>query len=160
MTKQLPGTIENEEAFNEALGYIAEKVGDISLLLTGKRLPVTVLKLFAHNDGEYEALERLVRQHGQKAEVSSGNSFYVDVDSGLMIADTPISLLGVRRPFVDRPQVGCGDYEVDDFPTYASELLKKQPQFARQVQNAHRLDMVELWHPDFDVLGYVIPKRS
>jgi len=152
--------IDSRDGFEEALNYVAEKVGDLSLAVCGERLPVPILKLFAHNDDEYEKLEGFVRQYGQKAEVSSKMSFYVDVGTGLTVAQTPISLLGVRRPDPNSPQVGCGDYEVVDFPAFAARVQSEHPDNARAVQNAHGLGMVELRHPDFDVLGYIIPVRE
>jgi hypothetical protein len=150
--------IETQEQFEAALGYVAENVGNLAVRLCGQRMPVPILKLFAHYNSEYQILEGFVKRHGQKAKVSSGNSFYVHVKSGLRVAGEPIELLGVRRPDPYRMQVGCGDYVVDDFQGFADKVIQAQPEYARPVENAHGLSMVELWHPDFDVLGYIIPQ--
>lgn len=151
--------VDTEEAFEDALNYIAEKVGDLANRLLGERLPVPILKFFAHSDEEYQILETIVGHYGPKAKVSSGNSFYVEVNNGLVVANTPISLLGVRRPDMSRPQVGCGDYIVENFDEFTSKLHSEQPQFTQFVENAHGSKMLELRHPDFDVLGYVIKPK-
>lgn len=149
--------IGSEDQFNEALEYLAAKVGDLLTAVSDERLPVPILKLFAHDTQEYQKILAFVNSHGTKAAVSSSMSHYVNVTSGLTVAGTRIKLLGVRKPDATRPQVGCGDYEVDDFDAFAKKILVEQPQYAGAVQNAHGSHMIELKHPDFDVIGYVIP---
>lgn len=152
--------IDTHKKFEEALEYVADSAGMLALRLCGERLPVSIVKLFAHDEKEYSFLESLVRQHGQRSEVSSGMSFYVDVSTGLTIMGTGITLLGVRKPDPTKSQIGCGDYEIPDFPNFAERVLKEQPEYAQPVENAHGLGMVELHHPDFDVLGYIVSSEG
>jgi hypothetical protein len=71
------------------------------------------------------------------------------------IKEYDIKYLGVRIVDPYRLHVGCGDYEIENF-----EEFKKQntgtSQFIRNFNN----DIIELWHPDFDVLGYVNPRTT
>jgi hypothetical protein len=152
--------IKTKEHFRAAIEYVATRCGDLALEITGEKLPVTIVKLFAHYPDEYEALEAWVREHGKRADVSSRNSFYVDVASGLTVAGQKITLLGVRKPDPYRMQVGCGDYEVTDLAGLTERAAALQPEYVRSVENAHALGMTELWHPDFDVLGYVIAAQK
>ncbi|HVZ12731.1 MAG TPA: hypothetical protein VG965_06910 [Patescibacteria group bacterium] len=51
-------------------------------------------------------------------------------------------------------QVGCGDYEIDSFQKFKEKYAGKSS-FIRDFRH----DMLEVWHPDFDILGYVIPSE-
>jgi hypothetical protein len=123
-------------------------------------MPAPILKLFAHYDDEYDYLAEVVLRHGLRSNISSATSFYVAVKDGFKVKDLPLRLLGVRHPDPYRMQVGCGDYEVEDFEAFTTALMKAQPAYARPVHNAHGLAMIELWYPDFDVLGYLVPPKD
>lgn len=152
--------IETREQFDTALEYVSIGVGDLVLKLCGERMPVPILKLFAHYPSEYPVLEAFVNERGARSDVSSGNSHYADVSPVLTVSNADITLLGVRRADPYRTQVGCGDCIVEDFAAFAARIQERQPDFARPVNNEHGLSMIELWHPDFDVLGYIIPPQG
>ena len=67
-----------------------------------------------------------------------------------------INYLGIRIVDPYRLQVGCGDYEIENFEIFKEQHLNKSP-YIRQFQDK---EMIEVWHPDFDVLGYIIPKED
>ncbi|MEK7572150.1 MAG: hypothetical protein AAB553_07820 [Patescibacteria group bacterium] len=81
----------------------------------------------------------------------SDKNLYVQVAD--KINGQQIKLLGVRVVDPYRMQVGCGDYEVENFAAFRKKYLNTSP-FIRDAKDAH--DMLELWHPDYDVLGYII----
>jgi hypothetical protein len=87
---------------------------------------------------------------GSKASFSSVSSLYVKVNR--KIGESEINYLGVRIVDPYRLHVGCGDYEISNFEEFKEKHMESSP-FIRSL----REDMLELWHPDFDVLGYVVP---
>ncbi len=146
--------INDEVAFNKVLGYITSELEKLSQELLSQRLPISMLKVFAHYPKEYTYLHNLVSSRGPKASISSDKSLYVHVDE--TINGYHIKYLGVRIVDPYRMQVGCGDYEVSDFVEFRKKYIHST-QFVRDAKDS--VDMIELWHPEFDILGYVIPTR-
>ncbi len=59
-----------------------------------------------------------------------------------------------RKPDPYRSHVGCGDYVVDNYNELKTKYLGKSPN-VRAVQH-QKYQMLELFHPDVDVLGYIV----
>lgn len=142
--------INNESTFEQVLNYLASELGKLSEKLLDQKFPITTLKIFSHYFEEYDYLYKLLSKMGPKSDFSSETSFYVQVNK--RIENYDIKYLGVRVVDPYRLQVGCGDYEIDNFNQFKNEYMNKSP-FIRGFDK----DMIELWHPDIDVLGYVIP---
>jgi hypothetical protein len=143
--------INDEEAFKKVFYYIADELDKLSNKLFNKSLPITTLKIFAHYPEEYDNLSKLLLNMGTKSSYSSATSLYIDREE--KINNFLIKLFGVRITDPYRLQVGCGDFEIENFEEFKNENIDKSP-FIR----TFREDMLEIWHPDFDVLGYIIPK--
>lgn len=145
--------IESEDSFRKALNYLTIELERLSQELLNKSLPINTLKVFAHYPEEYDYLHKLVSEMGPKASISSGTSLYVEVNE--QIHGHNIKYLGVRIVDPYRLQVGCGDFEIVDIEEFKREYTNRSP-FIRPF----RENMVELWHPDFDVLGYVVSSEA
>ncbi len=143
--------IEDEKTFRKVLIYIQAELDKLSNKLFGKSLPITTLKVFPHYPEEYGYLMNIINKIGERAAISSVTSHYVKVNE--MIGGSKIKYIGVRIVDPYRLQAGCGDYEIEDYEDFKKKNLGKSI-FVR----SFREDMLELWHPDFDVLGYVIQK--
>ena len=146
--------IEDEKTFEEALVYTAQELEKLSEKLIGEKLPIVSLKLFPHYEEEYKYLFSLISKLGPKSEYTSETSFYVDSDK--KVNGPQIKLLGLRIVDPYRMQVGCGDYEVDNFQEFRSKHISLP--FIRDMIKYP--EMLEIWHPDFDVLGYIIPRSK
>lgn len=146
--------IKDEATLEKAWGYITEQLEILSQEVLHEKLSISILKVFPHYPEEYAYLHTLISKMGPETSYSSETSLYVEIDKE--IRGHNITALGVR--FVDpyRMQVGCGDYEVDDFTVFRQKHINTSP-FIRDVKDS--TDMLEIWHPDYDVLGYVIPKE-
>lgn len=142
--------IKDEKGFEEVLSYLVEELDKLANKLFGRSLPITTLKVFPHYQEEYEYLYDLLSKLGSKASFSSDTSLYVQVNK--QIKECGIKYLGVRIVDPYRMQVGCGDYEIENFEEFKKQYLGTSP-FIRSFRD----DMLELWHPDFDVLGYIVP---
>ncbi|HWA52249.1 MAG TPA: hypothetical protein VG895_04295 [Patescibacteria group bacterium] len=143
--------IKNEKDLNKALEYITSELEKLSLEIFQEKLPITTLKIFPHYFDEYDYLYDLISKKGPREPFSSETSLYIKVQEKIL--NYNINYLGVRIVDPYRLQVGCGDYEIDNFQEFKNKWKDKSP-FIRNFKE----DMIEIWHPDFDVLGYVIPK--
>lgn len=144
--------IQNEETFWKAAEYTAEQMKQLSQKVLNEILPIYNLKLFPHYSDEYTYLHQLLTSMGPQAPAISKTSFYVTVDK--IIAGEHITALGVRVVDPYRMQVGCGDYTTDKYEVYKQKVGDSP--FIRYLEHTN---MLEIWHPDFDVLGYILPKE-
>ncbi len=144
--------ISSPEQLDTVLEYLTQELENLSQTLLGEKLPINTLKIFAHYQDEYEFLLDLVKRMGEKAPFSSDTSYYSRVD-GKTINGYKIDYIGVRMVDPYRLHVGCGDYEVTNFKELKDKFLANNSPFIR----AFSEDMIEIWHPDFDVLGYIVP---
>jgi hypothetical protein len=142
--------IKTEEDFDKVLEYLVNELENLSLKYFEEKLPINTLKVFAHYPEEYDFLYKLVYKLGPKAVLSSETSYYVNVNK--KIKDYKIDYIGLRIVDPYRMQVGCGDYEIKNF-NEIKEKFKNTSQYIREFSD----DMIEIWDPDSDVLGYVVP---
>ncbi len=145
--------IESEESFRKVLEYLTIELERLSQELLKKSLPINTLKVFAHHPEEYDYLHKLVSEMGPESSLSSDTSLYVEVN--LKINGHDIKHLGVRIVDPYRLQVGCGDFEIGNIEKFKREHTDRSP-FIR----SFRENMVELWHPNHDVLGYAVSSET
>ena len=142
--------IRDKDKFDEALVYIVTKLDQLAKELVGEVLPIDTVKIFAHYHDEYKYLLNLVTKLGPAAPFNSQTSFYSQTER--KIGDHNIKYVGVRVVDPYRMQVGCGDYEVANYNQIRKKHLNKS-EFVRDFRG----EMIELWHPDLEVLGYIVP---
>ena len=143
--------IKTEAELEEALTYITIQLEQLSLKLFNEKLPINTLKIFPHYFEEYDYLYNLITNLGPKALFSSASNYYAQVDR--MINGYGIKYIGVKTVDPYRLHVGCGDYEIYNF----EEFRKKQINKSKFIRDLKDEDMLEIWHPDFDILGYIVP---
>ena len=146
--------IQNTEACLRSLRYIDEKLRELSSLIVDEQLPINTLKIFAHYDSEYAFLENWVNSLGMSEDEGSSTSYYVRPTQAMTINSDPIEYVGIRVPDPYRSQVGCGDFVVRNFEKLRKKYLGASP-FIREIQH-QKYQMLELFHPDMDVLGYIV----
>lgn len=140
-----------------ALDYVALRAAELARVVLGQELTIDTLAIFAHQTAEYEFLEKELHRRGPESRFTHGSTLYVSPPA-LELAGNRIALLGVRRPDVLRPQVGYADYPVAD-KTYEAIAEMDNPHL-RQIVSGRGQDLIELRHPEFDVLGYVVRARE
>lgn len=141
--------INTETDFDKVLEYLVVELERLSLELIGAKLPINTLKIFAHYPDEYQYLYQFVSNLGPAAPFNSPTSYYTEFSKKIQNYD--IKYIGVRIVDPYRLHVGCGDYEVSDIAEAKQKYLGNS-EYVRSL----REDMIELWHPDFDVLGYIV----
>lgn len=142
----------SDEDLQKVWNYLTVELQKLSEKVLGEVLPVSILKVFPHYLDEYDYLYKTISEKGPKSSFASDKNLYVDVSE--MIEGNKITAIGVRIVDPYRMQVGCGDYEVDNFSEYREKHIKSP--YVRDAKDS--VEMLEIWHPDFDVLGYVIPR--
>ena len=143
--------IKNEGEIDEALAYMTLELEKLSDEVIKQVLPINTLKIFAHYQAEYDYLHSYVVNLGENSPFSSDTSRYAKV--ARKIENHNIEYIGVRIVDPYRLHVGCGDYEIENF-NEIKEKYKGTSPYIRVFSE----DMLEIWHPDFDVLGYIVPK--
>ena len=145
----------------DAATYVIKELGVISKLLLDTELSVGSVKIFAHYPDEYETLKKLLHSLGEPT-FETYTSTYVRLHKPITANEQTVQLLGIRIPDPYRTQVGCGDFAIDeDFSSFREKHITNDDptKFVRKAVG-HTLDMIEFWHPDSDVLGYVLAPES
>lgn len=148
--------ITNQKDFEAALAYVAAQSQKLAEAVLGEALPIDTLTLFSHSPAESEFLEASVRHYGPQSHYSHGQTLYIDSD--FMVGSQRITILGTRQPDSAHPQVGYADYPVTDLTALAKEQANNE--YVLPVQSGRGVAMLELRHPDFDILGYIVSQRE
>lgn len=117
--------------------------------------------VFCHYDDEYEQLLR-IRDSLVKPSDNPDLKYYELVDPIIIpargeIPETTYTHLYVRRPDPYRAQVGDVDFYLEQavYDKQKSEMLAGKVVPGARVFERPDLDMIELFNPDVDALGYV-----
>jgi hypothetical protein len=158
--------MQNEGELREAITYTHLACFELCKQSFGKHLPVAGnVGIFCHYDDEYKLLTELRKQLTEESD--NINQKYFRLHKPMIIPaqgdvpETTYTHLYVRKPDPYRSQVGDVDFvlEEDEY-----EKLKKSLQDGKVIPGARLferpdLDMVELYNPDIDTLGYVSPRE-
>ncbi len=115
--------INNDQKLDEAFEYVATNLEKLSEKIFNEILPITTLKVFAHYPDEYKYMNNSILNKGKKALISSDTSLYVETNQ--KVNKYNIKYLGIRIVDPYRMQVGCGDYEIDNFEEFKRKWLDK-----------------------------------
>jgi hypothetical protein len=143
-----------EKSFQAALLYIAHQSAALAEKTLGRSRDIDTITIFAHYPDEHAYLKKTVRSYGPVSTVTHGATLYIDAD--VTVAGNHIQYLGVRAPDGSRPQVGYGDFPVDDYDAIRSAANP----YVHEIVSGRGQSLLELRHPDFDVLGYVARKED
>ena len=147
--------IKEEKQLRGAIVYVAEKTSDLAKEVIDKTLPISSLTIFAHYSDEFEKLSGIVKTLGNF--VNENNGPRVALREPIKVGENTIIHLRIRKPDSYRMQVGCNDFNVPDYETFKNENLSKYPNNLRLIKRED-YEMVEFFHPDFDVLAYIVSK--
>jgi len=148
--------IRQESELVEALQYIHKTCAQLCADAVGQTLPTSGnLCFFCHYPAEYEGLQKV--QQG----LTLGGGKYQILKKPLVFDGMNYTHLCIRQPDPYRSQVGCVDYLMPqpDYDALKAELLGGKEIVGVRVFPRDDLDMLELYHPDVDVLGYITTSR-
>lgn len=144
--------ITSKEQFDAALKHIVEKAQKLSEQLTGTKLPIATVKVFAHYPDEFQFMNSILEQYGNLSTIGRSTSIYVD--SSLVVDGNQIKNVGIRVPDPYRLQTGCVDFRVENPKEFVNSLPKNEHGYIRPFPDMQD-DFIELWHPDIDIAGYI-----
>lgn len=149
--------ITSKQEFEAAITYVIAETARLSKELFGKSMPLKTVKIFAHYPEEYAFLKHILSEFGEPADIGRSTSTYVSCDR--TIAGSHIKNIGIRVPDPYRLQTGCGDFDTlasDEIIGLATRDLQSYIRFFPDMPDTY----IELWHPDFDVAGYIQLKNK
>lgn len=148
--------IGSEADYDKVLEYVAERSRALAKTVLGRDLRLDTLTVFTQTPDEYGVVSKLLRSYGPESPFSHGPTLYIEVRKNVL--DQQINLLGVRQPDATRPQRGYGDYPVSDYGALRDNNAANP--HVREIVSGNGHTLLELRHPDFDVLGYVVDEAA
>ncbi len=91
------------------------------------------------------------------APYNENNGPRVALHEPIIVDSNTITHLRIRKPDLERPQVGCNDFDVENYEAFKTEYLSKFPEYLFLIKRPE-YEMIEFRHPDYDVLAYVVSK--
>jgi len=154
--------IQNRDELLEAIKYVHFACYELCNQSFGKYLPnAGNMGVFCHYDDEYA---RLVDVRNQIAKPSDDpNQKYFELYEPIVITaqddvpETTYTHLYIRKPDIYRAQVGDVDFylEQSEYDALKSDLANGKEISGARIFPRNDLDMIELYNPDVDALGYV-----
>ncbi|HMS31395.1 MAG TPA: hypothetical protein PJ984_03290 [Candidatus Saccharibacteria bacterium] len=154
--------IQSRERLIEAIKYVHFACHNLCKQSFGRYLPnAGNMGVFCHYDDEYT---RLVEIRNQIARPSDDpNQKYFELYEPIVIPalddipETTYTHLYIRKPDIYRAQVGDVDFylEQNEYHTLKSELASGKQIPGARIFPRNDLDMIELYNPEVDALGYV-----
>lgn len=158
--------IKNEAELMEAIKHIHFACFELCKQSFGTYLPVAGnMGVFCHYEDEYEVLIELRKQLTEKSDNQNQKYFRLHnpivIPAQKDIPETTYTHLYIRKPDPYRHHVGDVDFIINE-DKY--QELKKSLKEGKTIKGARifervDLDMIELYNPDIDALGYVSPKE-
>lgn len=158
--------IKNEDVLLEAIKYVHFACFELCKQSFDKYLPVAGnMGVFCHYDDEYKFLIELRKKLTEESD--NVNQKYFRLHKPIIVPargdvpETTYTFLYIRKPDPYRFHVGDVDFVLDE-DKY--QELKKSLQAGKVIKGARiferpDLDMVELYDPDIDALGFVSPRE-
>lgn len=145
-----------------SLTYIHTACHALCKQIMGHHLPVAGnIGIFSHYNDEYELLTKLREQLTDSSDFVYGKYFRLYTPIVIPATDsTPASTythLYIRKPDAAKPQVGDIDFFLEP-EKYAQlkQLVQKNPLMkGMKILNRPDLDLIELYDPKIDALGYI-----
>lgn len=151
-SRNMDKSIQNKEELIEEVKYVASETSRLAEKIVGKVFPIKSLTIFAHSQPEYELLVGILADIGKPYNYNNGPR--VELYEPIEIDDNRITHLRIRKPDLERPQVGCNDFETD-YETFKMEYLSKHPDNLHLIKRPE-YEMIEFYDPSFDVLAYIV----
>ena len=149
--------IHSQESLGKAVGYVAEKSQELCAKLTAEHLEFSgVLTICSHYYEEYDVLANILTEMGTFDKEHNGPR--VVLHKPFKTPYGQIARLRIRHPDPYRYQVGAGDFRVADYEQFKQAHLTDDNPYIREIIRPD-LTMLEFWHPDYDVVGYIVKKE-
>lgn len=154
--------IKNEDELIQAITHTHLQCFKLCYNSFGEHLPIAGnIGIFCHYDEEYEFLTKLRRRLTESSDNVDQKYFrlhepiVIPVQDG--IPETIYTHLYIRKPDIYRAQVGDVDFvmEAERYEKEKERLASGELVQGARIFPRDDLDMIELYNPDIDALGYV-----
>ena len=113
---------------NEILKKIHKIVKGITrvknVYVTEKDLILDYITIFSQSPSEFDNLVLAGRQLGDQIDEHNGPVF--KLNKPIKFSNGLLKIFRVRKPDLKRPQVGCGDFRVLNYPEFKRKYLNKK----------------------------------
>lgn len=154
--------IQNHEQLLEAITHIHFACYELCKQAFGKYLPnAGNIGVFMHHDDEYEKMTELRKQITEDSDNPDQKYFKLHepivVPAKDDVPETTYTYLYIRKPDIYRAQVGDIDFylEQSEYDDLKQSLIDGKVINGARIFPRNDLDMIELFNPDVDALGYV-----
>lgn len=158
--------IQDKEQLLEAIKHIHFACFELCKQSFGHYLPVAGnMGVFCHYDDEYAVLTKLREEMTESSDNLNQKYFRlhqpVVIPAQDDVPETVYTYLYIRKPDIYRAQVGDVDFvlEEDKYLELKKSLESGVSMKSVRIFPRADLDMVELYNPDIDALGYVSPRE-
>ena len=124
--------IETKEKLLEAVAYVASQTTALCRKILDKEFSITSLTIFAHYASEYEKLTSTLSDLGEF--YNDNNGPRIALREPISIGKNSITHLRIRRPDPYRTQVGCNDFNVENYATFKQKYLDTHPHSLRLIE--------------------------
>lgn len=145
--------INTKDELREAIFYVTQKTTELCKKVTGNEYPISSLTIFTHYPDEYEKLKSIIFELGILDHENNGP--FIKLHQPITLSKSKLELLRIRQPDPYRLHVGCDDFKVENYENFKNQFLKKSPNNLRLIKRPG-YEMIEFFHPDYDVLAYVL----
>lgn len=145
----------DESELRIALKYIDEKCHELVEVILGEILPVSGnIGYFCHYADEYTSLKKIQNELCRMDNSVHGK--YFELKTPIHTDTSEYKFLYIRKPDPYRHHVGDIDFfvDADQFSSLKARVEQEQLHGARMIVRPD-LEMIELFHPDYDVLAYI-----
>lgn len=158
--------IKNQQELVEAITHTHFECYKLCKQSFGYYLPnAGNMGIFCHYNEEYDLLTGIRKELTESTD--NINQKYFRLHKPIIIpakddvSETTYTYLYIRRPDPYRSQVGDVDFylEPDKYQELKQEMLNGKEVIGARVFDRPDLDMIELYDPDVDALGYVSTER-
>jgi hypothetical protein len=158
--------IESKEQLLKAIEHIHFSCFALCKQMFNDYLPVAGnIGVFCHYDDEFKFLQKLRQEMTEPSEEPKQKYFklrepiYIAAKDG--VPETVYTHLYIRKPDIYRAQVGDIDFVIEEekYRELKTSLQDGAIITGARIFDRSDLDMVELYNPDIDALGYVSPRE-
>ncbi len=159
--------ITSEQGLLDAIWHTHFACFELCKKYFGNYLPVAGnIGIFCHYDDEYVFLTELRKNITEESDTINQKYFLLHnpivISTREDIPETTYTYLYIRKPDQYRAQVGDVDFVIDDqkYIELMESLQKDSQRNGVKIFDRPDLDMIELSHPDIDVLAYISTKTT
>lgn len=145
-------SIQNQKELIVVVRYIVSETSKMAQKIIGKSFPIKSLTVFSHSQSEFGLLTEILEKIGKSYNYNNGPR--VELYEPIKIGENHITYLRIRKPDLERPQIGCNDFETD-YEVFRKEYLSQHSKNLILIERPD-YEMIELRDEEFDVLAYVV----